>query len=218
METLRKNLRTSKVAGIAAACYVDICKISTYIPPTENCVLRHIAADIENELRDKVFDFSRPTGPNMMHVNIGHSIDQQQVTTDFMLSLLRLDARNVLEKLVPTVLGEQVPISFKLSLIKACAEISETHRRLPWYPMIISMHTYLAAPMRKLFINFAELEILSIHATNEGIPVERSKAASSKRHEIQATSAEISELLLDLLKLFSKNPLIALLVSKTCLL
>lgn len=211
LETLRKNLRTSKVAGIAAACYVDICKISTYIPPTENCVLRHIAADIENELRDKVFDFSRPTGPNMMHVNIGHSIDQQQVTTDFMLSLLRLDARNVLEKLVPTVLGEQVPISFKLSLIKACAEISETHRRLPWYPMIISMHTYLAAPMRKLFINFAELEILSIHATNEGIPVERSKAASSKRHEIQATSAEISELLLDLLKLFSKNPLIALL-------
>jgi hypothetical protein len=209
-------LRSSKVAGIAAACFVDICKTSTYIPPTEKSVLRHIAADIENELRDKVFDFSRPTGSNIMNVSIGHNIDQQRVTTDFMLSLLRLDARSVLEKLVPTVLEEQVPTSFKLSLIKACAEISETHRRLPWYPMIISMHSYLAAPMRKLFTDYAELEILSTHVTVEGIPIERSKAASSKRLESQATSADISELLLNLLNLFSKNPLIALLVNNAC--
>ncbi|GAB5590022.1 Ras GTPase activating protein ira2 [Umbelopsis nana] len=211
LEILRKSLRNSKTAGIAAACYVDICKTSTFVPPTENCVLRHIAADIENELREKVFDFSRPTHASILNVSMGLHIDQQKITTDFMLSLFRLDARSVLEKLVPSCLDDQVPISFKLSLIKACSEISESHKRLPWYPMIMSMHSYLAAPMRRLFLDYAELEILCTHVVIEGIPVDRTKLSSLKRLESQTTTSELHELLLSLLQLFSNNPLIALL-------
>lgn len=215
LEILRKSLRNPKTAGIAAACYVDICKTSTFVPPTENCVLRRIAADIENELREKVFDFSRPTHASILNVSMGIHIDQQKITTDFMLSLFRLDARSVLEKLVPSCLDDQVPISFKLSLIKACSEISESHKRLPWYPMIMSMHSYLAAPMRRLFLDYAELEILCTHVVIEGIPVDRTKLSSLKRLESQTTTSELHELLRSLLQLFSNNPLIALLVSLT---
>ncbi|KAI9283473.1 hypothetical protein BC943DRAFT_100701 [Umbelopsis sp. AD052] len=214
LETLRKALRNSKTSTIATACYVDICKTSTYVPPTENCVLRHIAADVENEIREKVFDFSKPATSGMMSSGMsGLHIDQQKVTTDFMLSLFRLDARSVLEKLVPICLEDHVHISYKLALIKACSEISESQKRLPWYPLIMSMHSYLAAPMRKLFLDYADLEILHMHTFIEGIPPDRSNVLALRRLDAQTTPAEVQTLLHNLMKLFSRNPLIALLGS-----
>lgn len=143
----------------------------------------------------------------------GMHIDQQKVTTDFMLSLFRLDARSVLEKLVPACLEDHVHISYKLALIKACSEISESQKRLPWYPLIMSMHSYLAAPMRKLFLDYADLEILHMHTFIEGIPPDRSNVVALRRLDAQTTPAEVQSLLHNMLKLFSKNPLIALLVS-----
>jgi hypothetical protein len=149
----------------------------------------------------------------MMNASMGMHIDQQKITTDFMLSVFRLDARSVLEKLVPTCLEDHVPITYKLALIKACSEISESQKRLPWYPLIMSMHSYLAAPMRKLFLDYADLEILHMTTFIEGIPPDRSKALALRRLDSQTTPAEVHTLLHNLMKLFSNNPLIALLVS-----
>ena len=47
----RKALKKKTLADVAAVCYVDICKASTYVAKSDNGALRHIVPDIENDLK-----------------------------------------------------------------------------------------------------------------------------------------------------------------------
>ncbi|KAI7858100.1 hypothetical protein BDC45DRAFT_434174 [Circinella umbellata] len=180
---LRKSLRTSKTADIAAMCYVDLCKAATYVPPTDDCVLRHIAADIEDDLQEKIWDFSR----NLAHdaaatVSLGYTIHQQALVTDYFLARLRLDPESTLQHLVPQILDENAPIIFKIALVKSCLEIARDDNKLPWNPSIASMYSSLCAPLRRVVI----------------------RTAPSLAHSRV-------ELLQDLLRLFRTEPLLLLL-------
>ncbi|KAG0178831.1 Ras GTPase activating protein ira2 [Apophysomyces sp. BC1021] len=195
----RRTLRSSRMAEIAAVCYVDLCKASTYVPPTDDSVLRHIAADIEDDLKEKVWNFSRLSTTEL--ANLGYTIDIQTLTTDYLLSRLRLDPENTLTTLVPTCLEEGAPVIFKLALVRSCLAIAQDDNRLPWNPTIASMYGSLCTHLRRLFLQTIGSEL---SAAQQDSAMRKTAAEPSRQNTTM--------LLQDLLRLFKCDPLLALLV------
>ncbi|KAG1087404.1 hypothetical protein G6F42_020621 [Rhizopus arrhizus] len=59
---LKKALHSTRTQEIAAICYVDLCKAATFIAPEEDSILRHIAADVEDVLKEKPGIHHQPSG------------------------------------------------------------------------------------------------------------------------------------------------------------
>ncbi|KAI9317519.1 hypothetical protein BX666DRAFT_2026794 [Dichotomocladium elegans] len=223
LSILRKSLRTSKTADIAAVCYVDLCKAATYVPPTDDCVLRHIAADIEDELQEKVWDFSRNLSGDMSNATaLGYVINQQALATDYLLARIRLDPDNTLSHLVPQCLEENAPIVFKQAFVKSCLELAREEQRLPWNPSITSMYKFICTPLRKLFLQTMNIELASKDTTSSALPPSLSGAmrkpplGNSGGFNRKDTAALYrGELLQDLLRLFRVDPMLALLGNDT---
>ena len=199
-------------------CYVDLCKAATYVPPTDDCVLRHIAADIEDDLQEKVWDFSR----NMAHdaaatASLGYTINQQALVTDYLLARLRLDPESTMKQLVPQVLDESVPIIFKIALVKSCLEIARDENRLPWNPSITSMYNFVSTPLRKLFLQAVNGELQSKDGLSQPPPPPKKVMTGPDGRVIVRASPSIAqsrvELLQNLLRLCRVDPLLALLVT-----
>jgi neurofibromin 1 len=188
LSLLRKSLQTTRNADIAAVCYVDLCKAATYVPPNNDSVLRSIAADVEVDLKEKVWDFSKPPSSESTLALLGYTIDQQTLTTDFLLSRIRLHPEETLKSIIPSCVEEKVPILFKLALVKTCLVIVEDENNLPWNPTISSMYDGLCTPLRQLFLRTIRLDLNS--------------SASSKKKETHSNHNNRVELLLDLLRLF----------------
>ncbi|CAO3639828.1 unnamed protein product [Cunninghamella echinulata] len=192
---LRKSLKSSRTADIAALCYVDLCKAATYIRPDEDSVLHHIASDIDPDLREKIWSNINDTSTS----TLGYSIDHLSLTADYLLTRLRLDTHSTLHTLVPSCLDENAPIRFKLALVKSCLVIAEDDNRLPWNPSLENMYDVLCPTLRKLFIQAVTKELhtgLVIVSPTEG-------------------RKGNTELIQDILKLYKLDPLLALLGSGT---
>ncbi|CAG8517845.1 8557_t:CDS:10 [Diversispora eburnea] len=178
LDSLKRSLKGKSFADVAAICYVDICKASTYVAKNENLALRMIVPEIENELTEKLFDPSKPF-PNENHID-------QQLMIDCLVALFRLNPKKTLHSLVPICLQENAPGIFKLVLVKSCNAIASEENRLPWNPRISSMHSMLASPLRKLFN-----DLMVVRRSNEG----------HKRKKM-----ENFEIILNLLKLYRTDP------------
>ncbi|KAF7721136.1 Ras GTPase activating protein ira2, partial [Apophysomyces ossiformis] len=206
---LRKSLRSPRTADIAAVCYVDLCKASTYVPPTEDSVLRHIAADIEDDLKDKIWNFARPTVAESVSASLGYTIDVQSLITDYILAQLRLNTDNTLRTIVRTCVEENTPMVFKRALVKSCLAIAQDETRLKWNPTIESMYGSLCSILRKLFLQVIASEFASM----------KQESYSSQRKWVKKESSVDAhhrvELIQDLLRLFREDPHLALLGDDT---
>ncbi|CAO3592087.1 unnamed protein product [Absidia cylindrospora] len=192
--TLRKSLKSSRTADIAAMCYVDLCKAATYIQPNDDSVLHHIAADIDGDLREKIWTNINETTSS----TLGYSIDQQALTTDYLLTRLRLDTKGTLATLVPSCLTDHAPIRFKLALVKACLAITEEDNHLPWNPSLEDMYDPLCSILRRLFIHAVGFEL-------------RQNSVQQQQQSIHFDRKGNTELVQDILRLYKVNPLLALL-------
>ncbi|CAI2169037.1 10253_t:CDS:10, partial [Funneliformis geosporum] len=190
-ETLKKSLR-NRNAEVAAVCYVDIFKASTYVK-NEASALRLIVPDIENELKETLFDPNRPF-PNEQNVD-------QKLMTDCLTALFRISPENTLRSLIPTFVHENVPNAFKLVLVKSCYSIASEESRFPWSPKIKSMYPFLADPLRKLF-----LDLISART----VPSDITKRQKRGYEEYQ----ERSDIILNILKLYRTEPYLAIVQEK----
>ncbi|GBC02045.1 hypothetical protein RclHR1_04420015, partial [Rhizophagus clarus] len=190
-EHLKKSLRGRNHAEVAAACYVDIFKASTYVARNEKSALRQIVREMENELKDKLFDPNRPF-PSEQNID-------QKLMTDCLTALFRLNPENTLRTLIPICVHEDAPNSFKLVLVKSCYSIAAEEPRLPWSPKINTMYPYLAAPLRKLFQDL-------INSRNTPLDMGRQ---NRKSHD------ERTEIILNILKLYRTEPYLAIVERNT---
>ncbi|KAI8394136.1 uncharacterized protein BYT42DRAFT_553510 [Radiomyces spectabilis] len=200
LTVLRKSLRSSK-GEIAAMSYVELCKASMYVPPTEESVLRHIAADIESDLQEKIWDFS---GGSFVDASL-EVPSLRSLASDYLLTRLRLDPEKTLSTIVPTCTDENAPVAFRTALVNACASIVHDDV-LPWNPSISSMYNSLCSILREIFMHTIGIEI-----TKRPEMPNASKRSLDKRPEIR--TRETFELLENLLRLFKMDPLLALLGS-----
>ena len=117
---------------------------STYVSKNDMSALRHLIPEIENELKDRLFDPKKP------FTNTEGIVDQQ-LMVDCLTALFRLNSRNVIWSLYPVCLDPEAPPIFKLVLLKSCLQIAGEENRLPWNPTISATYTNLTSPLRKLF-------------------------------------------------------------------
>ncbi|KAI8643392.1 hypothetical protein BD408DRAFT_414835 [Parasitella parasitica] len=192
---LKQSLQTTRNVDIAAACYVDLIKAATYLPPSDECVLRSIAADIQTDLKAKVWDFTKPS-PESTFATFGYTIDQQILTTNFLLSRIRLHPEDTLLNIIPSCTEETVPILFKLALVKTCLAIVMDENHLAWNPTISSLYDGLCAPLRKLFLQTIHMDLNS--------------SPSSKKKETHSNHNNRVELLLDMLRLYRLDTTLAI--------
>ncbi|RGB37714.1 hypothetical protein C1646_638789 [Rhizophagus diaphanus] len=188
---LKKSLRGRTNAEVAAACYVDIFKASTYVARNEKSALRQIVTEMENELKDKLFDPNKPF-PNEQNID-------QKLMTDCLTALFRINPENTLRTLIPICVHEDAPNSFKLVLVKSCYSIAAEEPRLPWSPKINTMYPYLAAPLRKLFQDLIN---------------SRTTPFDMNRHN-RRNHDERTEIILNILKLYRTEPYLAIVERNT---
>ncbi|CAG8470540.1 8562_t:CDS:10 [Ambispora gerdemannii] len=194
LETLKKSLRKSALADVAAVCYVDICKASTYVAKSDNSALRLIVPEIENELKEKLFDPNRPFTTEA-HVD-------QRLMTDCLTALFRLNPRNALHSLISVCLQENAPNAFKLVLVKSCYDLASEENRLPWNPNIASMYSILVSPLRKLFQDH-------VMYRDRGIDARKPRRGGVRGWE----ENEKTEIILNILKLYKIDPSLAVVQS-----
>lgn len=211
---LKKALQSSRTQEIAAICYVDLCKAATFISPEEDSILRHIAADVEDVLKEKVWDFSRSSAVDTLSSSLGYTISHQALVTDYFLARLRLDYKKTLSNLVPTLLEDDVPIVFKQAFINACLGVTLEEKTLPWNPTINSMYDSICTPLRRIFIQTVKAELSSSSILSTALGTKKVNGVVSNS-EKKLNQQQVATLLQSMLKLFRLDPLSALLVKYT---
>lgn len=189
---------------------MDLCKAATFINPREDTILRHIAADVEDILREKVWDFNRPAAVDALSSSLGYTISHQALVSDYFLSRLRLDLKSTLSTLVPTLLEDDVPTVFKQAFINACLTIVQDEKTLPWNPSINSMYDSICAPLRRIFVQTVMVELSTASSRSD---LSNTPSGSKKFNSGERKYQNLAALLQSILKLFRLDPLTALLVS-----
>jgi hypothetical protein len=215
LDTLRKTLRGSRSSDLASICYVDIFKASTYVSKSETSALRHLVPEVENELKEKLFDINRPLGSDNSISNLGIYIDQRALMSDCLTALFRLNPSNTVRSLVPICLDDRAPTLFKLSLLKACLTIASEENWLSWNPSISIVYSALAGPLRKLFLELVKAEYAKSETSFNTTSSRKLNLGSSdkkQKKEIQLESDQKYELLLDMLRLYRVDPMLAIMV------
>lgn len=151
---------------MAASCYVDLCKAATYIRPNDDSVLHHIAADIDGDLREKIWTTD----------------SSSTLTTEYLLTRLKLDTTATLTTLVPSCVTPEAPLRFKLAIVKACLFIMEEDSHLEWNPTMENMAPTLCPVLRHLFIHAQDqvdlvTDLLSLYKLNPSLALLVSKQA-----------------------------------------
>ncbi|CAG8518713.1 24789_t:CDS:10 [Dentiscutata erythropus] len=193
LEALRNSLKKPRLADVAAVCYVDICKASTYIAKNEASALRSLVPEIEKDLQLKLFDPGRPFTSDQQ-------IDQK-LMTECLTALFRLN-KETLENLIPVCLAETAPTTFKLVLVKSCYAIASEENRFPWNPHLSSVYSILAVPLRKLFHQYIASRDRNNDPRRRRLPRDRADELNEKM-----------EIILNILKLYKSDPMLALVYS-----
>ncbi|KAI0230569.1 Ras GTPase activating protein ira2 [Massospora cicadina] len=195
---LRKSLKGTRLADVAAVAYVDLCKASTYLANIKDAALKNLIPDIELELKEKLFDPEHP------FVNADGNIDKK-LMTDCLTAFFRLNVGSAMQSLIPICLREDAPIAFRLVLVKSCYNIAaETY--LPWNPTISSMYSTLAGPMRQLF---NENFIQDRDANPKGpLPADK-KARRQYQMRIDEANEKL-DILMSVLRVYRRDPMLAI--------
>ncbi|KAG0745150.1 hypothetical protein G6F62_003419 [Rhizopus arrhizus] len=164
--------------------------------------------DIEDQLREKVWDFSRSSALDTLSSTLGYTINQQSLISNYLLTQLRLKPSKTLCTLVPTLLDDNAPFMFKQALVDACLAIASEERTLPWNPTLKSMYDSICTPLRHIFIQTVQVELSS---RSEIPSIGSKKANNSGDKRLQSTAGLVQSML----KLFRMDPYCALMGNKT---
>lgn len=209
---------------LAAICYVDLCRAATYVSRNDMSIIQNITPDVEADLVEKLFDPQRPVDSNALSNNIGVYIDHQRLMADCIVAMYRLDPEKALISLIPTCFEDNAPISFKLGVVKAVVAIASEEYRLPWIPFTSSLYAPLCTRIRKLFLECynggsKDKSDTSSQHSSQYSPISARRGLtgsidkrSNKKDIWTATESDRFELILDILRLYQIDPLLAILV------
>ncbi|KAI9269931.1 hypothetical protein BY458DRAFT_182532 [Sporodiniella umbellata] len=158
---LRKALESARTQDIAATCYIDLCKVASFVSPDGDNILRQIVDDIEDILKEKVWDFSRSPATDALSSSLGYTINQQTLVSAYLLSQLRLNLTGAIQAHIPSLLDEESPAVFRQAFVDACLSIASEEHSLPWYAPLHSMYDSICSPLRRIFIQTVKLELSS---------------------------------------------------------
>ncbi|KAG1474757.1 hypothetical protein G6F57_010255 [Rhizopus arrhizus] len=197
---LRKALESVRTQEIAATCYVDLCKAASFVSPNDDTILRHIAEDVEDVLREKVWDFSRPSAIDSLSSSLGYTISQQTLASDYLLAQLQLNSSRAIYTLIPSLLDDDAPTVFRQAFVNACLNIASEEHPLSWHTTLNSLYGAICTPLRRILIQTVKIELAVRSEISSMTSGSRKTINSDKR--LQNTTS----LLQAMLKLFRMDP------------
>ncbi|KAI7872193.1 hypothetical protein BDF14DRAFT_1757760 [Spinellus fusiger] len=215
--TLKKALKTPRTADIAAQCYLDFYKASTFLPPTSQSLLHTIVAESREEIKDIVWSFvstpvSDPSLVSSHHVE--YATDTQTLVNEYLLVNLCLHPNYTLQHLIPSCLEEDTPILFKIALAKACLALAQEEHPLPWRPTLSSMYDSLCKVLKQLLLQVIGVEFSTLPKLDLS-PQYYTHSVYGQRRTLRKKTVTLAqsqlELLQSLLYLFTRDPLLILL-------
>ena len=204
LTNLKKQLKGGKLADVAAVCYVDICKASTFVSKSDTSALRFLVPDAEIELKDRLFNQTQ------LFKNSEGNVDEP-IMVDCLVSLFMLSSRKVSNSLFQEFFEGSSPNAslFKRVLLKTLVRIAKEGASLPWNPTIQDIYQTHAGNLRKLFQEFKKSgpQFLEARAT---------AATAGKKGERQLEKATMDlDILITTLELFATVPELALFPANT---
>ncbi|KAI7901256.1 uncharacterized protein BX663DRAFT_515416 [Cokeromyces recurvatus] len=217
--SLRKAMKNDRICGLAAICYVDLCRAASYVPKDNVRSIRQLVPDVENELIDKLFNIHRSIDLEMLSNSLGVLIDRRSLMADCIVAMFRLDTERTVNSLIPTCFDYGAPTIFKMSVVKAAVAIASEENRLSWIPSISALYTPICSRLRKLFLEFFNREYKEKFDVSSAYQTTSSRKAlyntTDKRIAKKETRSvpvhERFELILDVLRLYQTDPKLAIL-------
>ncbi|KAI8066538.1 hypothetical protein BC940DRAFT_368136 [Gongronella butleri] len=220
LSSLRKALRGGRNAELAAICYTDICKAATFVPRLgDSIALHNMVGDVENDLKTKLFDPQQPLITDNLSSNLGVIIDHRCLVADLLVAMFKLNPRQVLRTLFPVCFSDRSPTLFKMSVVKACLALTSDECALPWNPSATMLYDYMGTPLRRLFLDVTSREIKAeAPALAANAALKKSTIIGNtdkkKKEVLQQQRADAGnerlELILDLLRLYRNDPMLAI--------
>ncbi|KAK0555397.1 Ras GTPase activating protein ira2 [Tilletia horrida] len=158
VEALRKGLRNQKLQDASILCCVDICKAATFT--TKHDVgLRLLVPDIEGELKERLFDPSRPALAATKQIDI-------PIMVELFVALYTVDPNRIIREIVPTCMAESSPLAFRIALVKACGQLASERETSPSSPRLDLLYPHISAALRG---SYRELSI-QLHRAGKPVP------------------------------------------------
>ncbi|EGG19811.1 neurofibromin [Cavenderia fasciculata] len=194
---LKKSLKVPKLADVAASCYVDICKASTYVSKSELSALRYIVPAIETELKERLFNKERTLEtPNDLDMMI-----------ECLVSSFKISPRKV-TTLIPDCLNPDTPPHFRMVLVRSLLRIAreDAANTLPWSPSISDAYALVSGQLKTMFGDY--LQSIRSHAAL--------KSATDKKSKQQFEKVQFDTQVMGyLIQLFLADPRLSLYALKT---
>ncbi|KAJ1654692.1 Ras GTPase activating protein ira2 [Dispira simplex] len=202
LDNLSKAMRNSRNFEAAAHTYIDFIKAASYLSQLNNTPLGSLVSDIEQPLRERLFDFrSPPLDPS--------NGAEQKFMIHALTTYYRYDPHLTVRQLVPLFLQDGIPGAYRLILAKTCYTLT-IEPMLPWHPPLAMLHSSVASPMRKLFQTYVD------QAAFTGETVARKPQSALDRAllkrapkslDLEAQRSERIEIILTLLKAYRTDPM-----------
>ncbi|KAJ3055682.1 Ras GTPase activating protein ira2 [Rhizophlyctis rosea] len=200
IDNLRRNTK-GKLTDVVVMCYVEICKAATCVARVEGGSLRAIIPGVEAELKERLFDVSRPIplGGPMAEDGL---MDQKLLTECFTV-LYKLNPWSTLKGLVPSLLDPSASPLYRVVLAKACYSIVSEENPMPWNP---HMDASLGPHLRALFLENLNRDRFLDPKSKKHIfqPVDKRKRAQMDE------AFDRMEIVLNILKTWCQCPLLTI--------
>ncbi|KAM0749716.1 hypothetical protein T439DRAFT_302673 [Meredithblackwellia eburnea MCA 4105] len=173
-ETLRKGLKGAKLADVAAACYVDLCRAATctFPDPSDPSALRLLVDDLDVDLKSKLFDPQRP-------FVTPEGVADTGLMSEALVSLYRLDPLGIASNPFPSLLDEEAADASKLTAIYSVSALIQEGHYLPWTPSVSHLLDTISEPLRAVFVSTVTAEIPDNNSGRRG----GGRAASDEHSE-----------------------------------
>ncbi|KAI9026450.1 hypothetical protein CLU79DRAFT_741805 [Phycomyces nitens] len=210
--TLRKSIKGGMLSELAAVCFVDILKASTFVSKNDMSLLKNVLPEVELELKRRLFDMQKPLPTDNSLINVGMPIDHCYLMADCIVAMFRLDPLDTINTLFSMCTFDRAPTIFKQSAIKAALVIAMEHTRLPWIQPLQTIYTVLCEPIRKILLDFYGRDNIKHDTSTSRKPILHISDKKQKKDQRLEVN-ERNDLVLDILRLYQVTPRVAILGS-----
>ncbi|KAL0094889.1 hypothetical protein F4703DRAFT_1902562 [Phycomyces blakesleeanus] len=212
--TLRKSIKGGMLAELAAVCFVDILKASTYVSKDDMALLKNVLPEVDMELKRRLFDMQKPMPFDSSLINVGTPIDHCYLMADCIVSMFRLNPLETINSLFSMCTLDRAPTIFKQSSIKAALVLAMEHSRVQWIQPIERIYTVLCEPLRKILLDFFGRDPIKPDVSTSRKPILHINDKKIKK-DLRLEINERNDLILDILRLYKVIPRIAVLGSSS---
>ncbi|KAI9792371.1 MAG: Ras GTPase activating protein ira2 [Piccolia ochrophora] len=134
LESLRKNLNSQRSSNTAVYCLTGLCRVAHYLPTNNESALLSYALDVQNELREKIFEqwsTSKEISPDV------------SLTVAAFVSLSSLNLESTLDRVVPRCFALDAPLELQIAALRSCTIIAAQPDAAAFAPLFASVARYI---------------------------------------------------------------------------